>query len=125
GASRTAPDRLRDAERTSPPVPSRLPARRPTAKPLARYGAMGRASQAALLRRASIIGKGGPFCTPIRGPVWTPIDSALSIAVPAQANQFGVYVSPGYQHSCRHWSERLQACVFTCNHPYYNQYYNQ
>ena len=49
----------------------------------------------------------------------------LSFAAPAQAAEFGVYVNPGYQHSCRHWSERPQAWVFTCNRPYYDQYYNQ
>jgi hypothetical protein len=50
---------------------------------------------------------------------------AFSFAAPAQAAEFGVYVNPGYQHSCRHWSERLQAWVWTCNRPYYNEYYNQ
>jgi len=47
---------------------------------------------------------------------------ALSIAMPAQAAQFGVYVGPTYQHSCRHWSERLQAWVWTCPRAYHENY---
>jgi len=44
--------------------------------------------------------------------------SAFSFAAPAQAAEFGVYVGPSYHHSCRHWSERLQSWVWTCNRPY-------
>ena len=50
---------------------------------------------------------------------------AFAIA-PAQAAEFGVYVGPTYhQHSCRHWSERLQGWVWTCQRPYQTQYYHQ
>ncbi len=49
---------------------------------------------------------------------------ALTISVPAQAAEFGVYVNPGYQQSCRHWSERRGEWVWTCGR-HYNEYYNQ
>jgi hypothetical protein len=50
--------------------------------------------------------------------------TAFSFVAPAQAAEFGIYVGPTYQHSCRHWSERLGEWVYTCGR-HYNEYYNQ
>ena len=49
---------------------------------------------------------------------------AFTFVAPAQAAEFGVYVGPSYHSSCRHWSERLGAWVWTCPRSY-NEYYNQ
>jgi hypothetical protein len=49
---------------------------------------------------------------------------AFTFVAPAQAAEFGVYVGPNYHSSCRHWSERLGAWVWTCPRSY-NEYYNQ
>jgi hypothetical protein len=54
--------------------------------------------------------------------------AALATASPASADSFGVYVGgptyvhAPYYHSCRYWSPRLGAWVYTCGHYAYRTY---